>query len=194
VRSQHQFIVADVRTLWLMLDVRLEDVRHLELEQEVTFRSDATGQTATGKLAWISAEVDPKTRTVRARADIANPDGRLRPATFGKVQVLVERKPRAVAVPDGAVQFDGRRNVPNHQAEPLLRAGYQHDGRRDVQAHLVFVRVSDEVFQPRVVRRGIQAGGFTEILSGVRPGEDVVTEGSHVLKSEMLKHLIASEE
>jgi cobalt-zinc-cadmium efflux system membrane fusion protein len=173
VRTQHQFIVADVSTLWLMLDVRLEDVGHLALGQEVTFHSDATGQTATGKLAWISAEVDPKTRTVRARADIANPDGRLRPATFGTAQVLVGRKPRAVAVPDGAVQFDGRRNV---------------------QAHLVFVRVSGDVFQPRVVRRGVQAGGFTEIVSGVRPGENVVTEGSHVLKSEMLKHLIASEE
>jgi cobalt-zinc-cadmium efflux system membrane fusion protein len=238
VRTQHQFIVADVRTLWLMLDVRLEDVGRLALGQEVTFRPDADRRAgparpvaraltaqglvvpgaaaagcapavvasrvarlpveATGKLTWISAEVDAKTRTVRARADIDNPDGRLRPAMFGEVTVLVERKPQAVAVPDQAVQFDGRRNVPEHQAQPLERAGYQGtvqpDGRHHVQAHLVFVRESDEVFRPRVVRRGVSAGGYTEILSGVQPGELVATVGSHALKSEMLKHLIGGEE
>jgi cobalt-zinc-cadmium efflux system membrane fusion protein len=82
--SLPQFVVADLGKLWVMLDVRLEDVGLLAVGQEVTFRSEATDQEAAGKLTWISPDVDPKTRTVRARAEVANPSGRLRPATFGK--------------------------------------------------------------------------------------------------------------
>jgi cobalt-zinc-cadmium efflux system membrane fusion protein len=199
-----QFVLAETSRLWVMLDVRLEDAARLALGQEVTFRSDATGQTASGTLTWISADVDPKTRTVRARAEVPNPSGQLRPATFGTAQVLVASKP-ALAVPDRAVQWDGT-------------------------SHRVFVRSDVKTYAPRLVLPGVRAAGYTEllevralqavgaagllaspgghgallaasalpsqrgVLAGVAPGEAVVTVGSHALKSEMVKERIGGEE
>ena len=82
------FVVADVSRLWVQLDVRQEDVERLRLGQTVTFESSSTGQQADGVLRWVSAEVDPRTRTVKARAeDVKNPYGTLRPATFGRGRV-----------------------------------------------------------------------------------------------------------
>jgi cobalt-zinc-cadmium efflux system membrane fusion protein len=209
--ARPQFMLADPSVLLLKLDVRLEDVGRLEKGQEVTFRADSTGQTAQGKLAWISPEVDPKTRTVRARAEVPNRDGRLRPNTFGTAEVVVRPARPVLTVPDAAVQWDG-------------------------QAHRVFVRLNGrkgderQHYQPRLVLPGARAGGQTEVidtrrllapalagllaapsgqgplltattspfaaavLQGVRRGEAVVTTGSHALKSEMLKDRIVGEE
>jgi cobalt-zinc-cadmium efflux system membrane fusion protein len=138
--SKPQFVVAQVERLWVMLDVRLEDAARVAVGQEVTFRPDAGGQPATGTLTWVSAEVDRKTRTVRARAEVENYAGRLRPATFGTARIVVGRNPEAVAVPDAAVQWSG-------------------------SAHLVFVRADDEgkEYRPRVILPGARAGGYTEV-------------------------------
>jgi cobalt-zinc-cadmium efflux system membrane fusion protein len=51
----------------------------------------------------------------------------------------------------------------------------------------VFVRLADDIFQTRKVRLGTQDSHYTEILVGLAPGEVIATEGSHVLKSEILK-------
>jgi cobalt-zinc-cadmium efflux system membrane fusion protein len=109
--------------------------------------------------------VDEKTRTVRARATVPNPTGRLRPRTFGTGRVLVQPIPHAVAVPDEAVQWEGK-------------------------TPLVFVRQSATEYAPREVTLGVKQDGFTQVLKGVQPGEEVVTTGSHVLLSEMVKERI----
>jgi cobalt-zinc-cadmium efflux system membrane fusion protein len=57
----------------------------------------------------------------------------------------------------------------------------------------VFVRTDEGVFERRFVETGHSFEGFTEILSGVRSGEAVVTEGSFVLKSEFAKASLAEE-
>jgi cobalt-zinc-cadmium efflux system membrane fusion protein len=168
--TPHQFVVADTSTLWLVLHLRPEDVGKVAppSDQEVVFRPQGgKDDVAVGKLTWISAEVDDKTRTVRARAIVANPYGRLRPNTFGSAGIAIRQVPRAVAVPEAAVQRNG--NV-----------------------HLVFIRESDQVFQPREVKLGIRQDGFFEIREGLRAGEVIALEGTHVLKSEMNKDQISS--
>ncbi len=194
------FIVADVSRLWVQLDVRQEDVERLRLGQTVTFESSSTGQQADGVLRWVSAEVDPRTRTVKARAEnVKNPYGNLRPATFGRARVHLG-KDDIVTVPTEALQWDG-------------------------QARRVFVRRDEVTFEPRLVLPGATTNGRTELLDPrvvlaaglpgqalapwsalgwlrgaqevlvpVAPGERVVTTGSHVLKSEMLKSRIAGED
>jgi Cu(I)/Ag(I) efflux system membrane fusion protein len=74
-----------------------------------------------------------------------------------------------VAVPDSAVQWDADKA-------------------------LVFVRQSETVFLPREVKLGVRQDGYSQILSGVRPGEEVVTTGSHVLNSVRLKHRIGGDD
>jgi len=158
--TKTMFVVADTSRMWAVLDVRVEDMGSLSLGQAVAFQGpDLTSE---GKVSWISTAVDEKTRTLRVRASIENPDGRLRAHTFGTARITTRESPNAVAVPDEAIQWEGC-------------------------CHIVFVRLTDEVFQTRKVRLGARSGRFTEVLVGVLPGEVVATTGSHVLKSEILK-------
>ena len=106
---------------------------------------------------------------MRVRATADNPDGRLRAHLFGAGQILVQSLPDALAVPDDAVQSDG-------------------------DCRVVFVRQSEDTFQARLVRTGERGDGYTQILKGVSAGEEVVTTGSHALKSEILKARIGGED
>jgi len=163
-----QLVVADVRTLWITLDVRLEDAALLPRGRPapVTFDSGTAGEVARGELTWVSPAVDKVTRTVRVRARVANPERQLRPDTFGTGRIEVRASSRTVAVPSAALQRDG-------------------------ETDLVFVRRADGAFEARPVRPGIHAAEYTEIRAGVRAGEEVVTTGSHLLKSEIVRSRLA---
>ncbi len=195
-------MVADTSRLLVHLDVRHEDAGSLALGQEVAFAADSTRQTASGKLTYISPEVDPKTRTVHCRALVPNEDGSLRPATFGTATVLVSSR-RVLTVPESAIQYDGKSN-------------------------LLFVRLDSKTFDPRLVLPGTKTGGHVELqesaalipaglagalagpvdplhaalglhftaplLTTPRPGDPVVTTGSHVLRAELLKSRIGGED
>ncbi|HEY7313467.1 MAG TPA: efflux RND transporter periplasmic adaptor subunit [Gemmataceae bacterium] len=170
VTSSHvQMIVADTRRMWIRLDARQEDAPELKLGQEVRFEPDNPGLAkATGHITWIRRDTDPKTRTVHVRAEAANPDGLLRPNTFGTGRVLVRSSERVVAVPTKAIQREGKN-------------------------YFVFVKVGDTLFEQRLVTLGIHADDFTEARSGVRPGETVVTAGSHLLKSAIVHSRLLGE-
>jgi cobalt-zinc-cadmium efflux system membrane fusion protein len=165
-----QFVLADLRTLRLCLHVRLENVHRLKENQEVAFHLDGANEDApTARIKWISAEVDEKTRTVAVRAEVPNPQGRLRPNAFGDAKILVDRRKRAT-VPNEALQFDGT-------------------------SHIVFVRgKSPTEFQPRRVTLGPKHENFTVVLSGVEAGQSIATSGSHVLLSAMLKERIGGDD
>jgi cobalt-zinc-cadmium efflux system membrane fusion protein len=168
--AEPQFVLADLSSLWLMLNVRPADAGGLTIGREVFFTAAGVDGTARGQLTWISPEVDDKTRVVLARAEVANPDGKLRPHTFGAARVVIESNPRALTVPDDAIQAD---------------EGF----------HYVFVQGDEAtVFFARRVKIGGRQNGFTEIVEGVTAGELVVTKGSHVLKSELFKDRIGGEE
>jgi cobalt-zinc-cadmium efflux system membrane fusion protein len=159
------FVVADVRQVHIDLDVNPEDMPAVRRGQPVSFKTDGGSVEASGVVSHISPEVDEKTRRVRVHAETPNPDGRLRPNAFGTGRILVGEHPGALVVPGEAVQDD--------------RGG-----------SLVFVRVSDRVFEARHVEPGLRQGNLVEV-KGVRPGEEVVTRGSFVLKSELQKDRIA---
>jgi cobalt-zinc-cadmium efflux system membrane fusion protein len=165
-----QFTVADLSKMWILMDVRLEDAAVLRLHQPVRFVADGvTTLTATGELDWISTELEEKTRTVRARAEVANPNELLRARTFGTGSIRTRTVERGIAVPeDSVVEEDGH--------------------------FIVFVRLSDTKFESRLVRTGIHEGKMIQIESGISPSDQVVTTGAHALKSEVLKGRIGSAE
>ena len=164
------FTVADTHKVWIDCDVRLEDVSLLAPGQQVLVRADGASEDAPpGKLIWISAEADDKTHTVMARAEVPNPDGKLRPNTPFEGNIIVGGNPHAVVVSSDALQWDRR--------EALL-----------------FVRVADDEYEARRVKVGLRDEEWREIVSGVKVGEAVVVRGSHVLKSEMLKDRIAGDD
>lgn len=157
------FKIADLQTMWVILDVDERDAARLTLGRPVAVTVDAMPQRSfEGELTWISAQVDPRTRTVQARAEVANPDGLLRAHMYGQAQVHVRTMSDAVLVPESAVQWDGCCNV-------------------------VFVRHTDTIYQPYQVTLGPKQGGYFVVEDGLPPGESVVTQGSFLLKTEILK-------
>ena len=182
------------------MDVRQEDIDRVGLRQPVTFRSTATGQTASGEIRWISAEVDAKTRSVKVRAEVYNPTGRHRPATFGQVEIEVGVASR-VTVPDDSVQWDGQ-----------SRRVFVRRDRQTFEPRLVLTGSSrnkrTELLDPRSILSAGIAGHFGgdvlgtisrmvaghELLVPVAPGDIVAVQGANVLRSEMLKSRIGGDE
>ncbi|MEZ4469604.1 MAG: efflux RND transporter periplasmic adaptor subunit [bacterium] len=111
--------LADTRVMWALLDLPEGDVVAARVGQAVEVTLDALpGRAFPGTLAWIAAEVDPRTRTVTARAEISNPDGMLRAGQFVTGAIRVEAPAAAVAVPVAAVQRVGDEAVVFVRVEP----------------------------------------------------------------------------
>jgi cobalt-zinc-cadmium efflux system membrane fusion protein len=166
-------VVADLRQVWVFLQAYEKDLALLHEGLPVTIRTEAFPQdTFAGRIDFVGATLDPATRSVRLRATVANRAERLKPGMFVKARVDVP-KPAAEAkliqvVPEGALQtLEGRTTL--------------------------FVRVAPGVFERRFVEVGHSFEGFTEVLSGVRGGDAVVSEGSFVLKSEFAKASLAED-
>jgi cobalt-zinc-cadmium efflux system membrane fusion protein len=161
------FVVADLRQVHLEMAVDPADVAKLRVGQAVTFTPRAgTIAPAKGTLAHIGPEVDEKTRKVWVHAEAENPDGRLRPHSYGIGRIVVREQPAAVVVPADAIQIDDN-------------------------ANLVFVRSSaDDQFFVRHVQTGLRAGNLVEV-TGVRAGEQIVTTGSHALLGAIRKDRLA---
>jgi len=126
------------------------------------------GQTFHGRVTYIDPRVDAQTRTARVRVEVANPEGRLRLGMYVTLAFTTRRGAPTVSVPRIAIQTIGER-------------------------HVVFVPVpgADSTFVPRTVQLGPSEGELATIRSGIEPGELVVTEGSFLLRAEMLRHASA---
>jgi cobalt-zinc-cadmium efflux system membrane fusion protein len=167
--SKVLFVVADVRQLWLTLDLRLEDAQSVRLGQKVRFRPDGSKDEADGSITWISTEADNKTRTIKARAILDNQEGRLRASIFGAGRVILREESRAIVVPNGAVHWEGDCFVVFVRDKSFLKPG------------------APKVFHTRTVRLGAKDDKQTEIIAGVLPGELVATKGSATLRAELLR-------
>ena len=162
------FAVADLSNLWVHLDLFEGDLRWVRVGQPVAFTVESLPQNvAGGKLTWINPEVDARTRTIEARAQVDNARGHLRSGMFGTGTIEIDAPERASVVLKSAVQW--------HEQSPV-----------------VFVKKSDTLFEPRRVTIGRRDGPFWEITNGIAPEELVVTTGSFLLKTELMKGSIGA--
>lgn len=168
--ERNVFTLADLSRVWIWIDVYQRDLGGVHVDDHARARVDAfPDDVFTGTVSYLSARVDADTRTVRARLDVANPDGKLRPGMFVEVE-LVD--------PHGQ---GGRRTRPVSRVVPegaLVRDGGEQ---------LVFIAAGERRFERREVLAGRRAGGQIEILDGVEAGESVVVEGAFLLKSALSK-------
>ncbi|MGC1550249.1 MAG: efflux RND transporter periplasmic adaptor subunit [Rhodanobacter sp.] len=104
-------------------------------------------------------DIDPVTRTQRARIVLANPDGVLSPGMFVHVELTPALGAAVPVIPDDALIATGQ------QARVIVA---DHEGR----------------FRPVVVRTGRSSGGYTAILEGLHGGESVVVSGQFLIDSE----------
>jgi len=107
----------------------------------------------------ILPEVNPATRTIKARVELANPDRALKPGMFATVNFTPAAQGEVLAVPSEAVIRTGRRSV----------VVVAQDGGR---------------FAPVEVETGVEAGGRTEIRKGLEAGQKVVVSGQFLIDSE----------
>ena len=129
------FTVADRSTMWAMLSIPENQLAHVRLGQPVELRVDALpDHTFTGRLTWIAAQVDDRTRMARARAEMPNLDAALRAQMFAKARILTRHSDKAVIVPQDAIQ---------------------HMENTD----FVFVKIADDLFEARAVRVGAKCDG-----------------------------------
>jgi cobalt-zinc-cadmium efflux system membrane fusion protein len=161
------FEVVDPSAVWADIDVPEADLGRVAVGQRVVFAADVLGPRAfAGTIDSIAPAIDPSRRTVLARASLANPDGALRANLYGTVRI---------ATPDTA-------------AVALPAAALQRAKGKD----LVFVRLADDLYEARRVEVAARQGDTVVLREGVAPGEDVVTEGSFMLKTETLEDSIGA--
>ena len=112
-----------------------------------------------GRVNALLPEVNPATRTLKARVELANPGRRLVPGMFATVNFAPARRKEVLLVPTEAVIQTGRRNV-------------------------VIVAQGDGKFAPVDVEIGIEADGRSEIRKGLEAGQKVVVSGQFLIDSE----------
>jgi RND family efflux transporter MFP subunit len=165
--------VGDPTRVHVFLEVRQEDMARVAVGQEMTFRLEggAGVPAVDGVIDWISPTVDEKTRTVRARGRVANPNGVLKSGAFGGGTVTVEGPRPGLVVPREAVHWEGCK-------------------------HVVFAKRTADgtTYYPLRVTLGARVGGAVEVTGGLDAGEEIAVAGSHVLKAELLKDRIGQAE
>ncbi len=153
------FQLADLSTVWVLLDVQESDLARVRVGQRATFSSSSTpGKKYSGRVSFIYPALNTGSRTLQARVDLQNPRLELRPGMFGDV-ALETSADDAVVIP----------------AEALVDTG---------EHRYVFVDRGSGRFEPRAVKTGASGEGKVVILEGLAAGEKVVTKANFLLDSE----------
>jgi len=162
------FEIVDTSSIWAELEVNERDLSSLRVGQDVELTFEGShAQGLHGAITYISPAIDPHTRTALARIPIANPSGALRANMYGQGTIFLGDARTSVVVPRSAVQ-------------------------RAKDVSLVFVRIQSDEYETRRVELGEARNAQVEIVEGVKPGDQVVTTGSFLLKTETLKDSIGA--
>ncbi len=149
--------IADLSTVWVVGDVYEKDLATVHLGSPVDVVVSAyPDQTFRGKLNALSGNIDPNTRTLKVRVDIANPKQLLKPEMFATIRVIRANRP-VIVLPTTAV----------------IREGDQSS---------VYVEQSPGKFEKRSVQLARTSGSQVEIASGLKPGEHVAVQGAALLR------------
>ncbi|TAK88017.1 MAG: efflux RND transporter periplasmic adaptor subunit [Betaproteobacteria bacterium] len=155
------FEVADLSSVWMLAEVFEQDLRYARVGQEVDVRVASYPDMALkGKVVFVYPTIDPATRTARVRVELANKGGLLKPAMYGSVEfVAAHPRGKVLAVPDSAVLDSGKRQA-------------------------VLVRRGEAVFEPRTVKLGMRAEGYSEVTEGLKAGDEVVVRANFLIDAE----------
>jgi cobalt-zinc-cadmium efflux system membrane fusion protein len=153
--------VVNTHEMWVMVDGYDRDVPLLETGQKLTFQSRSLPeQNFTGKIDWISRDLDKKTRTIRLRAVVKNKDGALKAGMYGTAQVHTTPQGEQVALApiDAVQQVHGKPVVfvPGHKPN---------------------------AYKPVHVTLGDESAQWAELVKGIEPGQEIVTDGAFDLKA-----------
>jgi len=168
-KGDNFFQLSDLSSLWITANVYEKDISLVRLGQRVTINTSAvSGKNYQGAVEAISDVLDETTRTCKVRVVVDNKTGELKPEMFCEVIFESTMQNKLLAIPEIAVQSLGEEQV-------------------------VFTPTGKSTFTKKSVKLGRHLGSFVEILGGLEPGEEIVTEGSYTLKSELMKGQLGEE-
>jgi RND family efflux transporter MFP subunit len=153
------YSIVDLSTVWVIADVYEYEADAIHLGQAVRITlTYAPGRVLSGRVSYIYPQLDNAARTLRVRADLANPGMLLKPDMFANVEFVVDYG-RRLAVPEEAVMNSGL-------------------------ATTVFLDRGDGYLEPRTVELGDKVGTYYIVTKGLKAGDRVVTSGNFLVDSE----------
>jgi cobalt-zinc-cadmium efflux system membrane fusion protein len=165
--DQSIMTLGDLSVLWLWADLYEDQLGRVVSSSRQPLRAGVTvkafpGEVFPGTVDFVGPTMDEKTRTVKVRIGVKNPDGKLRAGMFTAVQLYLPGEEEALAVPRSAVLSDEGRSF-------------------------VFVHHHDDFFIRRPVEVGRTSVDWAEVKGGLKGGETVVANGAFLLKSDVLR-------
>jgi cobalt-zinc-cadmium efflux system membrane fusion protein len=156
--STQCFTISNMKTVWVLVNVYENQLAFVHVGDPVSIKTDAYPDVFHGRISFMGAALDPTSRTLQARIDTANPGGKLKKDMYITATVVAGKITNALLVPDSAVLRDA-------ENEPF-----------------VYVQAGDAQFARRQVKVEESYAGQTQVLSGLKPGERVVGQGSLFLQ------------
>ncbi|MFH1851494.1 MAG: efflux RND transporter periplasmic adaptor subunit [Candidatus Neomarinimicrobiota bacterium] len=210
------YTIADLSRIWIVLDAYEKDLAWLRFGQKVEFTTESLpGEVFAGLVAFIDPVLDNKTRTVKVRINLANPDGKLKPGLFIRAIIKAELDARGLAVntslvgkwicpmhPEVVKDGFGQCDVCGMDLVPAEKLGIVHRPATAAQPllvpatavlktgrrALVYIRIpgrDEPTFVSREITVGPRAGEYYIVLAGLQEGEEVVTNGNFKIDSAM---------
>jgi Cu(I)/Ag(I) efflux system membrane fusion protein len=208
------YTVADLSRLWVKLDAYESDLVWIRYGQEVEFTTEAyPGEVFKGRISFIDPILNDKTRTVKVRVDVDNPQGKLKPEMFaraivrsglakgGKVMApemagkwICPMHPSVVKDQAGSCDICGM-DLVTTESLGYVKAETSEQGPLVIPASaplitgtraVVYVRLPDKkkpTFQGREIVLGPRAGDYYIVQSGLAEGEIIVTNGNFKIDS-----------
>ena len=163
--AEMDFMVADLSNVWLLAEVPEQNAGALRKGMEVAVQIPALPDAKLrGRLSYVAPIVDPATRTVQVRMDLANPKGIYKPAMLASMTFL-DHTVKKMTIPSTAVV-------------------------REENKDSVFVQVAPNKFLLREVALGTETGEYRVLESGVSPGERIVLDGAFHLNNQRKQNAI----
>ena len=161
-KNRELFNLADLKTIWLVGYAFEKDSPYLHLGEAVTGTIEERNRASiNGVLSYVSPILDSTTKTLEVRADIPNNDFKIKPNMYAEMFVNTGIA-HVLTIPTDAVEKFGDYNF-------------------------AYVKVAPHTYEERRVETGKKNDLYTEIISGVKAGEEVVTRGSFELLGESIK-------
>lgn len=155
------FVVADLRSVWVDLDIYKKDLSFVRKGQSVVMSAGHGLPDIKSSISYVGPLVGEETRTALARVVLPNEGGRWRPGLFVTAKVATSEIEMPITVPKAAIQMVEERES-------------------------VFVLTKDG-FEPRFVKTGREDAAQVEITSGLKAGERYVKKGAFTLKAQASK-------
>ncbi|MBZ5530237.1 MAG: efflux RND transporter periplasmic adaptor subunit [Acidobacteriia bacterium] len=152
------FTISNMKTVWVLASLYEDQLAFVHVGDPVTIKTGSYPDAFHGRISFMGAALDPTSRTLQARIDTANPGNKLKKDMYVTATVVAGKISNALLAPDSAVLRDA-------ENEPF-----------------VYVEVAPGQFARRQIKPGGNFGGKTHILSGLKPGERIVGDGSLFLQ------------